>query len=205
MTRVPILLDGHRGGARDHVGQLAVHRARVADESVVVREGAEDFPVGAVDRRRPAGAKPVLQREVFEVRPQGIVGDVEDGDGPVMKRRGTAGADLRPDLDSVDGSVVRVGKRGPGPCSRRRPSSSRMRMEAIIPDGVISSTMRTSSSSVARSGAPEEIISAIRSCALSRTSLSSCGSVVMGRCTLQKTYLSLKKGSISVPATAWPL
>jgi hypothetical protein len=200
---VSVLLDRHCSRARDHLRQLPLDRARVADELVVVREGAEDFPIGAVDGCGPAGAKPVLERQVLEVRPQRIVGDVENGDGPVMRRRCTAGADLGSDLDPVDRRVVRVGQPRTCAVQRAAPCWSRMRMEPIIPDGVIASTKRISSSSVSRSGVPEEIISSMRFCALSSASRSSCGSVVMVRRCDAELVPSPRKGEhFSSPCSA---
>ena len=58
--------------------------------TATVTGAAEDTAVRAVDGCGPAGPQAVLEREIFESRPQRAVGDVEDGHGRVVKRRGSA-------------------------------------------------------------------------------------------------------------------
>lgn len=68
------------------------------------------------------------------------------------------------------------------------PSSSRMRIEPIIPDGVSLSTMRINSSRISLSGAPDATIFAIRSCAFASASRSSWARVAIESWPLQKAY-----------------
>jgi hypothetical protein len=73
----------------------------------VERERAEHVPVGIQNRRRPARAQAVLERERAVLVPQRVGGDVLDDDGLTPIRRSAAGARLRADRLAVHGTIER--------------------------------------------------------------------------------------------------
>ena len=66
----------------------------VARLAVVNGQHAEDFPLAVMDRRGPAGAQAVLERELAVTRPQRVAGDVLHDHLPVQRNRRRAGRDL---------------------------------------------------------------------------------------------------------------
>ena len=110
-------LDGDRHRARGDVHDAQVMRGRLPGLPVIHGKGAQDLSAAGKDRRRPAGAQAVRQRQVGIGRPQGIAGDVrgEDGLAPVGGRAARAHGGT--DSYAVDRLDIRLRQ------ARRRPVS----------------------------------------------------------------------------------
>src|SRR5581483_1621073 len=102
----PMALDGDAGERSGGSDGVEVQRARRARLAKIHREGAEELPARGKYRMRPARLKTVAQRDVAEIAPQRIGGDVRHDDELATVGRGAARSHARPDGDSLDGLVV---------------------------------------------------------------------------------------------------
>ena len=147
-----VALDRDGGRARHQLdgGELIV--ARSGGTVVVDRERADDLAVGRLDRRRPARTQSVAERQLAEVLPVGVGGDVRRDDRLPEVGRGAARADARGRRRSRrPPRCRRRGRLGAAACSRCRPSALRSMIDArASPSSSVSTPTRQPLERVAR-------------------------------------------------------
>jgi len=105
-----LALDRDRRDVGDPSDELQIRHGLARGSPVVHRERAGAHALCREDRRRPAGAEPVLAGEIAKIDPAAIGLDVLHEDRFREVRGGAARADVVTDLDAVDRAVVRLGQ-----------------------------------------------------------------------------------------------